>query len=80
MMGIKTLSLSLQNSFGSVEGSLLKNEEISFKKISHTKKPPENFIPDGHMLMKTPLLNFLSHPLLILAETSQVSLLPLSFA
>jgi len=37
MMGIKTLSLSLQNSFGSVEGSLLKNEEISFKKFPTQK-------------------------------------------
>lgn len=79
MMGIKTLSLSLQNSFGSVEGSLLKKEEFSLK-IFQTKKPPENFIPDGYMLMKTPVLNFLSHPLLTLAETSQVSLLTLGFA
>jgi len=41
MMGIKTLSLSLQNSFGSVEGSLLKNEEISFNNFPHKKATRE---------------------------------------
>jgi len=41
MMGIKTLSLSLQNSFGSVEGSLLKKEEFSFKNFSCKKATRE---------------------------------------